>query len=171
MRGRRRRASAGRVAPCLVAVLLFWSTQPAAGSGWGLAVQAGAFDIAREDFDVLELGAELRFPSRAFALVPVVGVMGTEQDAIYVWAGLRRDLSLGRRWVVTPNAGVGIYDANGGKDLGGPVEFRTGLELAYRVTPRGRLGLTFYHISNARFYDDNPGSNSLALVYGFDLDR
>ena len=68
------------------------------------------------------------------------------------------------RWRVVPFLGVGIYEEGDGKDLGGPVEFRSGVEVSYRVGRRWWLGATLYHLSNGVLYDSNPGEESLALT-------
>jgi hypothetical protein len=51
------------------------------------------------------------------------------------------------------------------------VEFRSGLEVSYRLDDRSRLGLSFYHLSNGVIYDVNPGGESLCVVYGVRLGR
>ena len=72
----------------------------------------------------------------------------------------------GEHWGISIGFGVGLWDSGDGLDLGGPVEFRSSIELFTELTERSRLGLTFYHLSNAGLYEDNPGSNSLVLLYG-----
>ena len=51
----------------------------------------------------------------------------------------------------------GVYFDNGGFDLGGPIEFRSGIELGYENRQGWRFGLSYDHRSNAGIYDDNPG--------------
>ncbi|MFW2544536.1 acyloxyacyl hydrolase [Primorskyibacter sp. 2E107] len=51
----------------------------------------------------------------------------------------------------------GLYFDNGGFDLGGPIEFRSGLELGYENRKGWRFGLSYDHRSNAGIYDNNPG--------------
>jgi hypothetical protein len=63
-----------------------------------------------------------------------------------------------------PFTGAGLYEEGDGKDLGGPVEFRSGLEVAVRAGARWWVGLSYYHLSNAVLYDRNPGEESLVLV-------
>ncbi|HSN88855.1 MAG TPA: acyloxyacyl hydrolase [Thermoanaerobaculia bacterium] len=46
------------------------------------------------------------------------------------------------------------------------VEFRSGVELAWRLNERSRIGLCLYHLSNGGLYDFNPGTESLILSYG-----
>jgi lipid A 3-O-deacylase len=144
-----------------------------------VAVSAGAQDRTDRiafgvgSFGVLdtprsaELGVELRFAPRAFGLRPVVGGAINSDQGGYLLGGLRRDFNAGERWIVTPHFGVTLFDEGDGKDLGHVIEFRSGLELAYRLGERSRLGISFYHLSNAGLADTNPGSESLVLVYSF----
>ena len=51
------------------------------------------------------------------------------------------------------------------------MEFRSSLELAYRFDNRARLGLSFYHLSNASLDDNNPGTEVFSLNYSIPLGR
>ena len=53
--------------------------------------------------------------------------------------------------------GGDIYGEGDGKDLGHAIEFRSGIEVAYRFDDYSRLGLSFTHISNAGLDERNPG--------------
>jgi hypothetical protein len=128
-----------------------------------------------------EVGWEARFSPRRFRLlprflpdaIPVTGAMASSQGTLYIYGGFRFDFPLGRRWIVTPNWAAGLYHEGkeGGKELGGVVEFRSGIEFAYRLDDRSRLGLCLYHLSNGGFYDFNPGTESLLLTYSAALRR
>lgn len=152
----------------LVGGLLLAATPAAAdepSDGW--AFYGGIYDTVNDD-NPLELGVEYRF--RTFELFtldiePAVGVAGTEDENAWVYLSFRWDWPLGERWTVTPQTGISLYEQGDGKDLGGVVEFRSGLEIAYRLPGGSQLGLLFYHLSNADIYDENPGSNSLVLIW------
>ena len=45
------------------------------------------------------------------------------------------------------------------------LEFRSQIELAVRLENDIRVGVSFSHISNASFGEENPGVESLALTY------
>lgn len=51
----------------------------------------------------------------------------------------------------------GLYFDNGGFDLGGPIAFRSGIELGYETRQGWRMALSYDHRSNAGIYDENPG--------------
>ena len=112
---------------------------------------------------------ELRGPLRWWKLDVAGGLAVTEEESFVGYVGLRRDFRANDRWVVAPGFGFAFYEQGDGKDLGGNFQFRSALDLAYRLTPRARLGLTVYHLSNAGIEDFNPGSNSLVLTYSIDL--
>jgi hypothetical protein len=139
------------------------------GEAQGWAVSLGGFNLA--DDSTPEAGVEYRLAPfakvRRGAFLPAVGVSGTSDGNVWVYGSLRFDWRLDGRWTVTPQVGASLYEDDDGLDLGGPLEFRSGLELTYRLARGARLGFVFYHLSNARIYDDNPGSNSLVVTYGF----
>ncbi len=51
----------------------------------------------------------------------------------------------------------GIYFDNGGFDLGGPIEFRSGIEIGFENRNEWRFGISYDHRSNAGIYRNNPG--------------
>lgn len=171
----RPRAPKGRVSGLWLATLAFFFVLPAAGgeldrrAGWSVA--AGRFNIDDSDTSVFEAGVEYRFaPPKAmgaFALKPVVGVSANDDEAFWAYGGLRLDYAFSRHWVISPMLGATLYEDGDSRDLGGAFHFRSGLELSYRFASGRRLGLTFYHLSNAGLDDRNPGSNSLVLTLSF----
>lgn len=159
---------------CLVAVLVVLWTPPAARaeetSGWIIA-SGGVFNIASHadksnDKREAELGLEWRGRPRAFGLQPNLGLAGHDGGGGYAFAGLRRDFEFSRRWGVSLGFAVSLFEAGDGIDLGGPVEFRSSFEIFANVGEASRIGIDYYHMSNARLYDANPGANSLVVFYG-----
>ena len=67
--------------------------------------------------------------------------------------------------VLSPSFSVGGFHEGDGKDLGGAIEFRSALELAYRFENNARLGVQVGHLSNASIYDSNPGEEFVILNY------
>lgn len=140
------------------------------------AVHAGIFDVGTND-NVGEVGVEARFrlfdlPLGGFDLPvePAAGAMVTGDEGAYAHLSFRIPLheiwsdGWPERWRVVPFTGVGVYEEGDGKDLGGPVEFRSGIEVSYRVGRRWWLGAALYHLSNAVLYDENPGEESLVAM-------
>lgn len=100
---------------------------------------------------------------------PFAGIMGSSDSAIYGFAGVHRDFKVGLGFVVTPNVAVGYFEEGDGVDLDHKVEFRSGIEVAYEFSNAMRLGIGFYHISNAGIGDSNPGTEILSLMFSFPL--
>lgn len=138
-----------------------------------LVVSAGVFDVQGRGASE-EAGLELRFASFELPLgrlrlevEPMAGGMANDGGGYYGYLGFGLPWRPARRWELRPFTGVGVYSAGDGRDLGGPIEFRSGLEVSWRPGERSRLGLTLYHLSNGVIYDLNPGSESLVAVYGW----
>lgn len=136
-----------------------------------LSVGIGWYDI-NDDQDAIDLRVEYRSKVKILGFVkPWVGVEITSDAAAYGIVGVLADIYFGRRFVLTPSFGVGVYADGDGKDLGSAIEFRPQLELGYRFDNRSRMALAFGHISNAHLTDQNPGSEILTLYYHVPLDR
>lgn len=147
----------------LILVLGVLGTSPATAGGWGLSL--GLFDLSRDN-EAVEGGIDYRSgPWGRYRLTPFGHLGFTEEEGVFGTVGLRRPFEIGpsRRWIVEPSFGVSLYDDGDGKDLGGPVEFRSGLDVRLRLRSGVELGLGFYHLSNAGIYEHNPGTNSLLL--------
>ncbi len=147
-------------------LLLLVSAMPAAGSeGWAFSL--GVFDLPAADKSV-EGGVEHRwktFELWSLDLEPVVGFSANSDGGYWAYGGLRYDFEISDRWRITPQFAISLYERGDGKELGGPLEFRSGIELSYRLDSGASLGLVFYHLSNARIYHLNPGQESLVFIY------
>jgi hypothetical protein len=131
-----------------------------------LTFAAGYYDLF-DDESAGEARLEYRFSedNKIWIFTPFVGATATTEAATYGYAGVGVDIFFGNRWVLTPNFAAGLYGNGDGKDLGHAIEFRSGVELAYRFDNYSRLGLSFTHISNAGIGERNPGVESLVLTY------
>ena len=134
-----------------------------------LTVAVGAYDLVQDHDQALEFRAEYRSDKKIWIVKPFIGLMGTTDSTVYGYGGFLTDLFFGKRWVLTPNLAVGYYDKGDGLDLGLEVEFRSSIELSYRFDNRARIGISFYHLSNASMGDINPGTEVLSLVYSIPL--
>ena len=131
----------------------------------------GQYDLFDED-KAAEARIEYVFgeDDKLLFFTPFVGFTATTDGGTYGYAGIGIDVFFGRRLVMTPNFAAGIYGNGGGKDLGYPIEFRSGVEFAYRFDDYSRLGFSFTHISNAGLDDRNPGEESLVVTYSIPFD-
>ena len=55
------------------------------------------------------------------------------------------------------HAMTGLYEPGQGNDLGGPIEFRSGIEVMYELSDGWRIGAGWDHRSNLGLYTVNPG--------------
>jgi lipid A 3-O-deacylase len=141
---------------------------PSIGTG------AGVFEINPDPKKIgaarrAQLQGEYRFGDVLWIIAPFVGLMGTSAGAFYGYAGFGFDVNFGANWVVTPTFAGGYWYRGDGLNLGSWWEFRSGAEFDYRFANRSRLGLAFYHISNAGLTKQNPGEQALLLVYAVPL--
>lgn len=134
-----------------------------------LTVAVGAFDLVQDHDQAAEFRVEYRSDKKIWIVKPFLGVMGTTDSSVYGYGGFLVDVYFGKRWVLTPSLAVGYYDEGNGLDLGHEVEFRSSIELSYRFDNRSRLGVSFYHLSNASIGDINPGTEVLSIVYSIPL--
>ena len=128
------------------------------------AASAGGFDV-NDDETSGEFRLEYRSDYRLWHIGPMIGLMANTDGGVYGYGGLFIDIFFGKNFVVMPNAAVGGWRRGDSKDLGSILEFRTGVEVAYRFEDKSRLGIAFQHISNAGIDDQNPGTESLVLTY------
>lgn len=166
---RLREAARGFRVACLSAVVWAAAPQGHAQEGVGQAptlfmVSAGRFDANRRRDTATELGFQVR-RSSARRLQPMVGGMITSDEAAYLYGGI--SMEVGRRqMVLRPSFAAGLYRQGRGKDLGGVLEFRSGLELDWVGRTGVQVGLELYHLSNAGLGHANPGQETLALTLG-----
>jgi hypothetical protein len=137
-----------------------------------VTVSAGAFNLRSATRP--ELGGEVRFRPHRFSWLPrfipalssATGAFVNSKGGFYVYTGLRADMALRSPWELSIQFAPGIYSAgSNGFKLGGPVEFRSGIEVSRQLGEGDRVGLLLFHISNAHIYVHNPGSESLVFTY------
>ena len=91
-------------------------------------------------------------------LSPITGGFITENSAIYVYTGVESEFDMGF-FKITPSFAPGYYNYGDGKDLGGPLEFKTEVQMTLG-SETTRFGASYNHISNASLGNKNPGANS-----------
>ncbi|MDP1607793.1 MAG: acyloxyacyl hydrolase [Chlamydiales bacterium] len=138
------------------------------------SVALGGFDFTRAKYRTWEFELEYKFllscftsPWEFLEFRPLVGVMATATKSVYLYGGLNFDLLFWNHLLIAPGFAAGYYAQGHGKNLGYPLEFRSGVELAYQTCDGHRLGVHFYHLSNASLASRNPGEES--IVFYFDI--
>lgn len=159
----------GRRAAALLLVAVALAPAVAAETPATLGLSAGAFDFEKDARS--EAGLELRLrDGLPWGLAPIVGVAGNEADGVWLHLGLARSFARGPVRL-TPSFAVAHYERERGKNLGGELQFRSGIELSHLWPGGSEIGLGFYHLSNAGIEEPNPGSNSLIVVFRVPLSR
>lgn len=126
----------------------------------------GWFDLVDGESEAVQLGAEYRFAPIEYGFRPMIGANITNDGSLYGYGGFHWDVELiPNALFISPNFAAGVYGEGDGKDLGGAIEFRSGLELAYQFENQNRLGVAFNHVSNAGIYNKNPGAETLMMTY------
>jgi lipid A 3-O-deacylase len=136
-----------------------------------LSFGAGAFDFRHSDSIAAQGEIQYRSDLKLWIFNPMAGFAATTDGAFYAYAGISLDIFLGKRLVIRPSFAPGFFEEGSGKDLGHHIEFRSAVEIAYRFDDRSRLGLEFYHRSNAGIGEKNPGEESLMLTYALPMSR
>ena len=134
-----------------------------------IVIGGGAFDILP---DTKKPGhgttgmalSEFRFGDQLWILSPFVGVFGTGKGAVYTYVGFGFDIHIPYNFIITPSFAGGYYNSGRAINLGYYWEFRSGAELDYRFADQHRLGVGFYHISNAGLGTKNPGVELATVV-------
>ena len=129
----------------------------------------GGFDV-NDNEKAGQFEVQARFQKRIWLFNPQVGAFFTSKSGFYAYGGGVMDWFLGSRYVMSPSFSVGYYQKGDGKELGGELEFRSALEIAYRLRSRARIGLQVGHLSNAGIYDANPGTEFAIINYSFPTD-
>ena len=124
---------------------------------WNDAETSGLFNI------------EYRHGTRYGPFKPMFGALINTDHGFYFYAGIRIDLYLTDKIVVTPSFAPGLYERGDGKELGHIMEFRSGLDLAYRRKNGARIGAEVHHLSNASLDENNPGTETFLFTYSIPL--
>ena len=128
------------------------------------AGQIGVFDDMEQ---TQRYGLEYRFKSFSgpygFRLIPAIGAAIANDGARFVYADLRHDFYLTRRWILIPSFGMGVFKDSSDINLGNNLEFRSGLEIAYQFRNKVRAGVAIFHLSNGGIASQNPGTEALVF--------
>ncbi len=140
------------------------------------SIGAGAYDLLRDKWRTWQFDAEVKFGlkplNRYLTLQPVVGGFVNAHGGGYVLGGINFDLLFFDQHVlISPGFAAGYYWKGSWKDLGYPLEFRSGIELAWQFSDWRRLGVHFYHLSNASLGKKNPGEESLVFYYDIPIKK
>ena len=155
----------------IAALLSLAASLSASRGGDQFSVYGGVFDFMRTRHRTFELGMEYKFypgwrsPFDFLDFRPLAGIMANMEMSTYLYGGINFDLFPTGHLVIAPGFAAGWYNKNGGKKLGYPIEFRSGVEISWQLADQSRFGFHFYHLSNAGLGTRNPGSESIVFLY------
>lgn len=152
------------IGSCLASISPLQADPPAL-----LSIGAGTFDTLRPGRRMAQFQVEYLWSACWHNVRPMASAFVTHQGSLYFCFGAAYEIFLGSHLVLTPSFAPGLYLKNKGKELGFPLEFRSSIALSYQRDNCDRIGLQFYHISNASLGFKNPGEESLILYYSFAL--
>ena len=138
-----------------------------------LSISGGVFNLIKDkksaNFQIECRSNFSLYREHKFFIRPVFGYMRALNSSSYLYGGLAFDLMPSPHIVISPSFSPGVYMKGQGMDLGYALEFKTTLEIAYRFNNRSRIGVMFYHLSNANIGKKNPGTECLMLVYSIPI--
>ena len=101
-------------------------------------------------------------------LNPVIGGFVTAKSATMFYSGFETNIGQDSIYL-NLSSSAGIYSNGDGKDLGNALQFKSEVNLFYRLGKSSRVGLGSHHISNAGLSSVNPGTNNFYLIFNRDF--
>jgi len=130
---------------------------------------SGINNFRRPNSRSTEFRLEFKSKYSKWLFHPILGYSMTTKKQIYAYGGVSLDLYPNPYFVIAPNFAAGYYNKGDGKDLGFPLEFRSGIEVAVKFKNQMRLGAHVSHTSNASIGRKNPGLETVILFLAFPL--
>jgi hypothetical protein len=133
-----------------------------------IQIGGGAFNVTKHKRSAL-IQVEYKWRPVVAKLRPFVGLMGTDKETLYAYGGIGYDIFIGKNFALTPSFAPGLYYRGKGKKLWYPLEFRSSIEAAAVFGGQHRIGVQFYHVSNASMGRKNPGAEALVFFLAIPL--
>lgn len=153
-----------------ILILLFLPFALVANEPGLISFGGGIYEVVRNNHNTTaEFRVEWRPSAVWHTIRPTLGFMMTVRGSTYLYLGFGFDWILKKHFILSPNFAAGWYSKGGGKDLGFPLEFRSGIEMAWRFKNASRAGVHFYHLSNASMGWKNPGEESLVFFFSLPI--
>ncbi len=144
----------------LAVVAFLCLTQPA------IAEQPRLIGSLGQQLSPNDAEANLRYlgSPHLWKLQPMLGVSISSNGSGYIGAGSAITWRTADQGLfVRVSSIAGIHRRGSGKNLGGPIMFRTALDLGVQHRSGKEFGIGFDHRSSARLYRPNPGLNTVYL--------
>ena len=135
-----------------------------------LSFSAGQIGVADELTEPQWYGVEWHGETLSWGgVVPGAGYHRAACGATYDYADFRKYFWLSPNWALTPHFGPGVFHDSDQVKLGHTIQFRSGIELTYRMPNDIRIGLGISHLSNGSLGDLNPGTEAVDLTFSMPL--
>jgi len=126
--------------------------------------------IAHSSKESAQFGIAYKAREIGYNFAPIAGLRLNKLGGTFTYAGMSWNQPVYFDEVIfAPSFSVGLYTDGGGPQIGGPFNFRSGLELSYEFENTSRFGVAWEHISNADIYDVNAGYESTTIVYSLPI--
>ena len=154
----------------LILSILFFHLNLSANS---FSIFGGSYDYDDDNTSVL-YGLNYHLSDNAFSvfnlinLNPVIGGFVTAKSATMFYSGFETNIGKDSIYL-NLSSSAGIYSNGDGKDLGNDLQFKSEVNLFYRLGKSSSIGLGSHHISNAGLSSVNPGTNNFYLIFNRDF--
>jgi hypothetical protein len=129
-----------------------------------------SFGLGYNDNDAVALNLRWHSTPRPRGWSWAAGLYATENGSAWAGVGVSYTLRPGNGALFVRGSFMpGLYHQGNGIDLGGPLEFATGIEVGTELRNGGQISLLLEHRSNAAIYSTNPGMNTLSVQYSIPL--
>lgn len=107
--------------------------------------------------------------TKLWVLRPQGGILVSFSGGCMLYGGLIYPAMPVKWLVIQTGAALGYYENGKGIKLGLPLEFRLSLSILYRFRNFAQLGMEIAHISNANLSTNNPGTESISVIFQFPM--
>ena len=158
-----------RILLIIVSILFFHSNL----SANSFSIFGGSYDYDDDNTSTL-YGLNYHLSDNAFSIFnlidlnPVIGGFVTAKSATMFYSGFETNIGQDSIYF-NLSSSAGIYSNGDGKDLGNALQFKSEVNLFYRLGKSSRVGLGSHNISNAGLSSVNPGTNNFYLIFNRDF--
>ena len=158
-----------RILLIIVSILFFHSNL----SANSFSIFGGSYDYDDDNTSTL-YGLNYHLSDNAFSIFnlidlnPVIGGFVTAKSATMFYSGFETNIGQDSIYF-NLSSSAGIYSNGDGKNLGNALQFKSEVNLLYRLGKSSRVGLGSHHISNAGLSSVNPGTNNFYLIFNRDF--
>jgi lipid A 3-O-deacylase len=161
-----------RILQSFILAFVFPSILAHANSAHQIVAYSGAINILQQRGAEPQalVGIEYRGAQQDNAIRPTVGAWISAEKAAYIYCGYVFDFEPIPQLFFSPSFMFGAYIApENSYAMGGPLEFKSTLEVGWQLESGYRFSLAFGHVSNGNLYPINPGEEHLLANFSIPL--